>query len=256
MLVAMLVGAGSAAGRASGLVSATSTVGSLLGTFAATHLLVPGLGSRVTVWVCAAILLISAAIVRRRKAPAVLAGGVLLLAWLPLAPHRAAPADTELLAERESAYQFLQVHRANEGAAQVTTLKINEGLDSFHSMARSDTAWTGGAYYDWHVAAGVLARDGIPEAPGSLRVLSLGSAAGTFARVFGAAFPGCTVDGVEIDPTVVELGERYFGGRGAAGVDVGGLDARVFVEQRGETYDVVLVDAYTRQIYIPAHVAS
>ena len=256
MLVAMLVSAGGAAGRASGLVSATSTVGSLLGTFAATHVLVPGLGSRVTVWICAAILLTAAAIVRRRVAPAVGAVGVALLGFLPLGPSREAPTGTQLIAERESAYQFLQVHRATEGEAVVTSLKINEGLDSFHSVARSDTAWTRGAYYDWHVAAGVLARDGLPADPASLRVLSLGSAAGTFARVFGAAFPGCTVDGVEIDPAVIQLGEEFFGGRGARGKDVGGLDARVFVGQRGAEYDVVLVDAYARQIYIPAHVAS
>ncbi len=256
MLVAMLVAAGRPAGRASGLVSAISTLGSLLGTFAATHLLVPGLGSRMTVWVCAALLLVSAAIVRGRVGPAVAAGGVLFFWLLPSGPLRAAPAGTEWVAETESAYQFLQVLRAMDGDATVTTLKINEGLDSFHSLARSDTAWTRGAYYDWHTAAAVLARDGVPSAPASLRVLSLGAAAGTFARVFGVAFPGCTVDGVEIDPAVVELGQRHFGARGAAGVDVGGLDARVFVAQAGVAYDVVLVDAYARQIYIPAHVAS
>jgi hypothetical protein len=102
----------------------------------------------------------------------------------------------------------------------------------------------------------VLARDGVPEAGRSVRILSLGAAAGTFTRLFGAVFPGCTVDGVELDPTVVELGARHFGPRGAPGADVAGLDARVFVACTDRQYDVILVDAYARQIYIPAHVAS
>src|SRR5687768_3217189 len=46
MLVAALAGAGVRVGRASGLVNACATLGSLAGTFAATHVLVPVLGSR------------------------------------------------------------------------------------------------------------------------------------------------------------------------------------------------------------------
>lgn len=260
MLVAALVEAGARVGRASGLVNACSTVGSLTGTFLATHLLLPSLGSRASVWLCAAVVGVCAVLVSRRSLPAAGAAIVLALSlWALPAPTslRPPPPGSELLAERETSYQFLQVLRQVTDGVTATVLKINEGLDSFHSLAVEGTAWTNGAYYDWHVTAPILANDGaIPEGR-DLRVLSLGSAAGTFARLFATAYPGCRVDGVEIDPAVVTLGERYFGGRHAAGEDYAGLDARVFVARApAASYDVVLVDAYARQIYVPAHVAS
>jgi spermidine synthase len=259
MLVAALAEGGVRVGRASGLINACSTLGSLSGTFLATHLLLPTLGSRGSVWLCAGVVALCAALLRGRLAPAAAAVPALVLALWVRGPLRKAPPGQQLIAEHESAQQYLQVLRrpGADGGPAVTTLKINEGLDSFHSLAIDGTAWTDGAYYDWHAIAPILAHDGrIPDGAG-LRVLSLGSAAGTFARLFAAAFPGCLVDGVEIDPAVVTLGELYFGGRHAAGRDHAGLDARVFVERApAARYDVVLVDTYARQIYVPAHVAS
>jgi spermidine synthase len=147
------------------------------------------------------------------------------------------------------------VRREPAAAAPGTVeLKINEGLDSFHSVRVDGSPWTGGRYYDWHPAltAGLsLAPDGRP-----LRVLSLGAAAGTFERVYRHVFPGCVIDSVELDPAVTSLGRAHFGAFDGAGSVHAGLDARVFVESAGDSFDVVLVDAYERQVYVPAHVAS
>ena len=66
-------------------------------------------------------------------------------------------------------------------------------------------------------------------------------------------------DSVEIDPRVVALGRGYFGAYPVNGRDAvfSGLDARVFVDRAASAaYDLVLVDAYERQVYVPAHVAS
>src|SRR5690606_35208102 len=160
----------------------------------------------------------------------------------------------ELLAEAESRYQYLQVVRAPEGDTTATSLKINEGLDSFHSVRLAGTPWTAGRYYDWHAVMPLLAGDG--ARPDPLRVLSLGAAAGTFERVFAAAHDGVVVDSVEIDPAVVALGREHFAAFADGGRVWSGLDARVFVERGDARWDVVLVDAYERQVYLPAHVAS
>src|SRR5690606_23381846 len=170
--------------------------------------------------------------------------------------RRPVPGDAQLVAEVESRYQYLQV--VDEPAALDSparrVLKINEGLDSFHPVRVAGTPLSGKLYYDYHLAAGWLrAEEGLPE---PLRVLSLGAAAGTFERVFHAVFPSAVFDSVEIDPAVVELGRRYFGAFSAGGRVWSGFDARVFVELATGEWDVVLVDAYERQIYLPAHVAS
>ena len=253
ILVTILAAQDGRVGRASALVSWTATVGSLIGTFAATHLLIPHLGSRVTVWICAGCLIAAALMCKLRLAGA--AGLILPLGlWFVVPARLKAPADGErLLAEVESNYQFLQVVEIESATGTQTVLRINEGLDSFHSVAYAGTPYTGGGYYDYHVVAPYLAGDGV--VPKGLRVLSLGEAAGTFGRLFAHVYPGCVMDAVEIDPAVMRLGERFFPGTRPAG-DRFALDARVFVERTSRRYDVVLVDTYKHQIYIPAHVAS
>lgn len=253
MLVALLARVDGRVGRASGLVSWTGTVGSLLGTFAATHLLIPFWGTRETVWFCAACLFVAALLCRFRPA----ASAALLVPWLVslAAPTylRPAGADQTLLAEVESNYQFLQVVSLGQGADRSIHLKINEGLDSFHSVAYEGSAYTQGSYYDYHVVMPFLAGDGV--APPRLRVLSLGEAAGTFGRLYAHVHQVCSMDAVEIDPAVMALGDQFFPGGRPEGERFS-IDARVFVEHTQRNYDVVLVDTYKHQIYLPSHVAS
>ncbi len=265
LLVTSLTAGGLRVGRASALVATWVILGGLIGTFATTHLLVPGVGSRATVWIAAAALLICAAIAGmgrsgRSVAAAVGGAGIALSAAFVLHGSPGRAADTlpgqRVLAEVESRYQYLQVVDVDEpDGRRLRALKINEGLDSFHSVWLADEAFTGGRYYDWHVVTPWLAGDG--RRPESLRVLSLGSAAGTFERLFRAVHPGCVVDSVEIDPAVVDLGRAWFDTYdGGAGRVFAGVDARSFVDLAEETWHVILVDAYERQIYVPAHLAS
>ena len=81
------------------------------------------------------------------------------LSLVPLGAVRPAVSPNVLLAEIESRYQFLQVVRtpAGDGIPAATSLKINEGLDSFHSVRLDGTPWTGGRYYDWHAVMPFLA---------------------------------------------------------------------------------------------------
>lgn len=253
LVVAVAKGDAARIGRSTGLIAALSTLGSLVGTFATTHLLVPAIGSRATVWQCAAAIFVCSTLTWPRpwRVAAVLVP--IALALVPLGPLKPPPTGQELLAEVESPYQYLEVLREPRDGASITMLKINEGLDSFHSVAIEGSAYTGGLYYDFHAVTPFLVRDG--EVPAPLRILSLGSAAGTFRRMFAAAFPGCTVDEVEIDACVTALGNAFFGAAAGRG-EVWPLDARLFVDHSTAQYDVVLVDAYERQVYVPAHVAS
>ncbi len=253
LLVTGLSRSGMTVGRASGLIAATSTLGSLAGTFATTHLLVPELGSRITVWISAGLLLGCGLLARRSVANAIALLIPVTLACIPWSQGRSVD-GSELLAEVESSYQLLRVYRSGEEDLRRTTLKINEGLDSFHSIAIEGTPFTGGAYYDYHALVPFLVGDG--KRPVPLRVASLGCAAGTFSRLYAAVHPDCILDGVEIDPAVVALGEIYFGGRPTRGAIHAGLDARIFVDHAKGPYEVILADAYERQAYIPAHVAS
>lgn len=241
-------------GRVVGTMSAAATLGSLAGTFGATHVLVPTLGCRATIWLCAAVIAGCGIVAMPSRRG--IAVGLAMLASIGLhrGPLREPRPGTELLEERETPYQYLQVVREPDapGGAR-TSLKINEGLDSFHSVAVEGSVFTGGAYYDWHAIAPLLAGDG--RRPDDLRALSIGDAAGSFRRIYDAVHPGARVDAVEIDPACTDFGERHFVGRRAPG-DVRWMDGRAFVDHASGRWHVIHVDAYAHQVYIPAQLAS
>ncbi|MEC9047588.1 MAG: fused MFS/spermidine synthase [Planctomycetota bacterium] len=256
LLVVLSTRAGVKIGRAAGDVAAAGTVGSLLGTFLATHVLVPSVGCRLTMVVAAAVLLLGALIIAPRRGRRAGVAALALVGCSSMAhggPLRPAPAGTELLAERETPYQLLQVQRvALDGAAR-TTLVINEGLDSYHSVAIADSAFTAGAYYDWHAVAPLLAREG--ASIDGLRAASIGDAAGSLRRIYAALYPGVEVDAVDIDAATMALGDEFFPGDKAGGRRFA-MDGRQFVRHAREQWDVIHVDAYAHQVYVPAHLAS
>ncbi|MBL9079003.1 MAG: fused MFS/spermidine synthase [Planctomycetes bacterium] len=258
LLVTLVVRASVAVGRAAGAIGAAGTLGSLVGTFTATHWLVPTFGCRAAAGIAAALLCAAAACTLRGRAPAGRAAVVLLVSGLlpfgHTGPLRPAPPGVELLAERESRVQFLQVQRTHpEAAPPRTQLVVNEGLDSFHSLFVAGSALTAGAYYDWHALAPLLAGDGAP--PADLRALSIGDAAGSLRAVYAGVFPGARVDGVDIDPACRELGDRWFAAAKAPG-DAFVVDGRVFLARTDRRWHVIHVDAYAHQVYVPAHLAS
>ncbi|MGE0141869.1 MAG: fused MFS/spermidine synthase [Planctomycetota bacterium] len=257
LLVSAAVVRGQPAGTASGLVAGFGTLGSLVGTFATTHVLVPELGSARTIHL-AALALAVAALLTRTRGRAAVAAVVVVGAAIAVPRGAIDPPNggAVVRAEVESRYQFLQVQRlgASDFEPAKTVLRINEGLDSFHSIAFDDEAWTKGRYYDWFPPLALLTGNG--GSPGRMRVLSLGGAAGTFDRLFRAEFSGAHVHSVEIDPAAVQIGREHFSSYRAADAVTAGMDARVFVNHDRGPWDLVLVDAYERQVYIPAHLAS
>ena len=263
-LVVGAASSGAGIGRAAGAVSAAGTVGSLVGTFLATHWLVPHFGCRAAVWSAAAALALAAFVVRGRSSVLAISGLALASALLPLGPLRGPLQGQELLAEVESRHQYLRVVRtpAAAGLPARTELKINEGLDSYHSVAVDGRVLTSSleegrrpsSYYDYHLVAPLLAGDGAVE-PG-LSALSIGDAAGTFRRIYAAIYPAARVDAVELDPAVVELGTLWFPGARSAGDVFAGIDGRVVVARSTRTWRCIHVDAYSHQVYIPPHLAS
>lgn len=257
LLIVLLAKGGASLGRAAGDVAASGTIGSLIGTFAATHWLVPGFGCRIALAVAAGVLLLAAALVAPRNGRMAAGVGLLLGVAMLFAhggPLRPTQGIVELVAERETAYQFLQVHKSKKpGEPARTTLVINEGLDSFHSLAVAGSAFTQGAYYDWHAVAPLLAGDG--ARPEAMRALSIGDAAGTLRQIYAAVHPGVSVDAVDIDAETMALGDEFFTAPKADGERFA-IDGRVFLQRSRQQWHVIHVDAYAHQVYVPAHLAS
>ena len=262
-------------GRAVGSVFALSTLGSILGTYLPTLVLVPHLGSRGSILVAAGILLVTAAVGwlasgggRTRAGP-----GILLLAGAGafaaagsglVPPGRPAPLLTggtaTVLSETESAYQYLTVRDDDWPDGRERLLTINEGLYTWHALKVRGRVLTGSRFHDAYVVLPFLLD---LEIGAELDLCVVGMACGINAaqwhHFFSAPYD-LHVDGAELDPEVVRLGRHYFDlPEDTAGwLRVYTLDGRSLLERlpAATRYDTIVLDAFANELYVPFHLAT
>ena len=249
------VGVASAGGTA-GAVSAFSTLGSILGTFISVFLLIPRIGTAATLYTAALGLLIFSVagllLVRAGRQAALVGVVSLLVLVLALFAPRGLvkpPPMGQLLYETESAYNYIQVIK--EGTK--TSLMLNEG-HAIHSIYDPQKVLTGGPWDYWLVAP-YFSKDFNPSDMKSMAMI--GSAAGTAAHIFTEVYGPLPVDGVEIDPQIVEVGRRYFALDKLPNAVTHEEDGRTYLQTGGrdKKWTVVGIDAY-RQPYIPFHLTT
>jgi spermidine synthase len=236
-------------GNTAGRVYALSTAGSILGTFLPVFWFIPTYGTRPTlVGFGLALVVISVAGLWPRRRLYAAFGIAVILAWILLPSGIKPPEVGSLVYEKESAYNYIQV--VQDGTR--TELILNEG-QAVHSIYDSKSNLTHG-YWDYLLLADSFRpAQAAPLTPRS--VVFLGLAAGTAAREYRLAF-GDQVDitGVEIDPDILAVGQRYFH-LGDAGAHEVVADARYWLDTQAGHYDVIVLDAY-RQPYIPFHLTT
>lgn len=252
------------AGNAGGRVLAASTLGSLVGTFSTTHLLVPNLGLRSSFLLAACVLGLLGLVVTwtaGRGPRSTSAAALLILIGSVLAePAEAALVPgTRRLAERQSPYQSVRVVERDTEDGLWRELQVNEGFDSFQSVWQPEPGFLGeGYYYDYFALPAWL--DDRRE--GSWKTCVVGLGAGTAWRVLEAELPGAlelTGVGFELDPTVVELAREWMDLAPENSTRLrafSGWDGRAGLRAAGDGFDQLILDAYANQVEIPAHLAS
>lgn len=235
-------------GRIAGVLSGLGALGSILGTFATSLAALPLLGTRRTFLLAGAVLMVAGAFRARRPARAL--GGVAItlisLAWAIRGPVRSDPGQVY---EGESKYNYVQVIVDRIGT---TRLRLNEGVGD-QSVHPREGILTGGV---WDYLSLVPAL--VTEPGDDLRVLILGLGAGTVAWQIDEIYSdsrAVKIDGVELDPVVVETGRRFFDLGGVKHLRVHIGDARAVLQSLPGPYEVIIVDAY-RGSYIPFQLAT
>jgi spermidine synthase len=230
-------------GEMAGRMYAISTVGSLLGTFAASLLLIPLVGTQRTFLTFALITGAVAALgLRPRWALVPLAIAALMA--VPVGTVKGS-SEAQVLHEADTEYQYARVVEYPDGERR---LELNEG-QAIHSLYKPGTVLTGG-YWDAFLVDPLAMR---PEPPAS--VAMLGTAAGTTARAYAHYFPQTTVDAVEIDGELLDIGEEYFGLRPGPRLRLHTDDARPWLRRTDERFDAIFLDTY-RQPYIPFYLTT
>jgi len=239
------------AGQTAGHVYAISTAGSFLGAFLPDLVLVPTIGTRHTFVLLSLLLLAVALIGLALSNPRRL----LLYLWMPalivllafLLRGQPVKAAENSIYETESAYNYIQVVEDKD----CRYLLLNEG-QAIHSVYCADQLRTSGPW-DYFLVAPYF--NPPPYTPDRIESVALiGLAAGTIARQYSAVYGPLPIDGVEIDPEIVRVGQEYFA-MDQPNLDVFVADGRYYLAHSDRRYTVVGVDAY-RLPYIPPHLTT
>lgn len=240
------------AGKISGRIYAISTLGSFIGTFLPVLVLIPTIGTYRTFLVISSLLLIVALI------GIFLAQGwkrVLFYVWMPIilvllflfGANGASKTTPGLVYETESAYNYIQVIRQDG----YSMLRLNEG-QGIHSIYKPGVYNYNGTWEQ------VLSAPFFNQAPIAIddvkEVAIVGLAAGTTAKEVAAAFPNVEIDGIEIDPVIVGIGQKYFA-MNEPNLNIIIQDGRWALSHSSKKYDVISIDAY-RPPYIPASLTT
>ena len=237
------------AGRVSGRIYAISTMGSLLGTYLPVLFTIPLLGSRITAVLFGSLLIIAGLVGlwrTKKKAGVALAGLALLLVPIILFwTQGGIKAYEGQIFETESAYNYIQVVRWGD----CNYLLLNEG-QAFHSFYCDD-----GRVDNVSVWSIMLAAPYFNAAPVEVDNMAVvGLAAGTIPKQFTRVFGPIPIDGIELDPKIVQAGRDYFE-MTDANINVIVGDGRYQLNQLDGPYDVITIDAY-KVPYIPWHLTT
>ncbi|MFA9517766.1 spermidine synthase [Halopenitus sp. H-Gu1] len=226
-------------GEASGHVYAVGTIGSIVGAFGTTYLLVPSLGVDAIGFVFGVLLVATAAVLvlpSPSRDSIVAIGGVLVLLVASVATGAAgvAPEGT-VVYQTQTPYQELEVIDSGD----TRTLYLDGQRHS--AMDRSDPTRHVFEYTRYFHLPYLFAED-----PDDIdRVLFIGGGGFTGPKRFAEEYDA-TVDVVEIDPEVIGVAEEYFAVEESEQLRIHNDDGRQFLRESTETYDLIVLDAYKK----------
>ena len=227
-------------GTVSGSLSAAATAGSLVGVFLPSFLTIPYFGTRWTILGSGVALLLLGTLALKRRWCWI---GFLLP--LAVAAAGAAPPPPGIVYEKDSPYQHIRVVERN-GRRELVTGRGN-GIQTVSIGSDSLT----GTYFDAMTASAFLLPRNRPP-----KILIIGLAGGTLIRQLRAFLgPSASIDAVDIDPDMPVVAREYFGLQ-KEDADIRVEDGRVFLERTDRRYDLIVVDAFSQEVYAPFHLAS
>ncbi len=231
--------AGGDVGATAGHVYALGTVGSIVGAFATTYVLVPALSIPQIGLVLGLSAVAAAAAVAAPEfddGSGLRVGGVAAALLLAAAVGGIGPSLAgDTVYGTQTAYQELRVVDRDD----TRTLYLD---GQPHSAMDLDEPNRHVFDYTRYFHASLLFTDDADVD----RVLFVGGGGFTGPRIFHDQYSNVTVDVVEIDPAVIDAADRYFGIPDSPRMNVYRGDGRQFLEATNRTYDVIVLDAYRK----------
>ena len=252
------------AGRVVGKIYAFSTLGSIAGTFITGFYLVATFGTRMTLIGVGVALILTAFILgellgRFGRVTASLFAGTLLLLLvfgtrtLPPPDQRrfVAATDPTNIHFEESQYYTIQIDQtvSDEDGRPLQAMQLDHLIHSYNDP--NDPSYLAYGYlrvFNEAIRA-KLRRYEIS------RLLFIGGGGYTLPRLTEQTWPGAEIDVVEIDPAVTRVAQRFFGLPRDSPIRTINQDARWYLMQPGERYDLMFIDAFN-DLSVPYHLTT
>ncbi len=238
-------GVGSVAGR----LFFWSTLGSIAGSLSAGFLFIPWLGVQTTLLFVATTLTVlgggGAVFSRARWSPLQL-GLTILLAGIGFGLVTAPSANATVLHEEDGRYERIQVVEEELFGQPGLLLLLDRSLASGVNRETGAPLFP----YTWYARLPHL-QNNAPE-----RAAVLGAGAYTVPLLLREEFPTITVDVVDVEPRLEPIAHAYFGLADDPSIRSTVTDARRFLYDSEEQYDLIFSDVYSSLYSLPSHLAT
>jgi len=230
-------------GNISGNLYSLATIGSIFGTFLTVFVLIPIFEVRDIIFGMGLTLMFASLVGLKIVPKAVLVIIIIILftPWLSVTggiiPHAGVT-----IYEKETPYSHLDVIDSGD----IRTLYLNGMRHSALNLQDPNDLVTDYSKY-FHLAKIFN--------PDFKKVLFVGGGGFTGPTNFISLYPNAFIDVVEIDPDVIDTAKKYFSLREDPRLRIFNEDARTFLVQTEEKYDVIILDAYTTS-YVPFHLLT
>jgi spermidine synthase/uncharacterized membrane protein YozB (DUF420 family) len=243
-------------GKLSGNLYALATIGSVIGTFLTTFVLILILPNQAIFFSLSIVSLLIAIMLSKKKLLAVICLMLVLIFVLSLIPgHASIPtinstntSDRPLDIKIETLYGLVEVR----DRGSMRTLTINGGVMSETDLTNLSRTAPGWEYVDCME---------IPYAmnPNIKEVLTMGLGAGNFQRNLNQKY-NASMDNVEINDKIVEIAAKYFNTTPSDSFRIYVDDARAFAQATDKKYDYIAIDVVhfdpTKGYKVPTHLIT
>jgi predicted membrane-bound spermidine synthase len=247
------------AGRDAGGLYALGSLGSVLGILLPALWWIPVLGLRVTFLSLGAATVIPAVLgllahfgARPWRTISLAALFFASLFAVPEALRLPEEQGTRVLYDRDSGLQRIRVVADDSDRHRRRWLQLNEGWSVHSWLVEPDYATDD--VWDWMALTSLLPK---PD-DGRTDVLIVGLAGGTVSnlitRVLSPLLPDFAITGIELDPEVIAVADRYLD-LDRSHLTTVAADGRIWIRSSEAEFDLIILDAY-RQPSIPAHLAT
>jgi spermidine synthase len=232
-------------GATVGNLYAISTLGSIVGTFAAGFFLIAWLGSTQILFVLALVLIIASALAYQKQNLAkLIVLAFLLSCWfapqtLPRKQAKAFFLDTDTAYNR--VWIFDSVDRASGRPARYMVTDAYGSQGAVFLDNDNEVVFNCLKYYR---LADFFKKD-------INKALAIGGGAYAWPKEFLRRHPSSTIEVVEIDPGLTHLARQYFNLKPDPRLKIYHTDGRVFLNNLSQKYDVIYLDAFNSACSIP-----